>query len=226
MASRVVCEASPAATEQALELLLDDRETFSSVAQALGLGEELPPGPNELSQWLASIERAPSAAVRAEVMARVGLSPAAYADFQRSPCLLPAEDMERGARYWALHNLLAAPEDRVWTASLELRVTSFGDNGPPLIANAYANAFALRLLVDLGVAAGAEPESGPIVDYFRARGATWPELGASEDDVDGIVWGAAIREAEGPEQAWIVAAVIHPHWLPAITHLPFRSWAY
>ncbi len=209
-----------------MELLFDDREVFSGAARRLGLSEDLPAGPFEFREWLGSLDRAPSAEVRTEVMGLVGLSAEAYGDFQRSPCLLPAEDMERGARYWALHNLLAPPEEHFWPAQLELRNTPDGENGPPLIAIAYPSTFALRLVVELGVAAGGEPESGPIFDYFRGRGETWPELGASEDDVDGIVWGAAIREAPGPEQAWIVEAMIHPHWLPAITHLPFRSWAY
>jgi hypothetical protein len=226
LASKVVRSASPEATEEALELLLDDRDTFSGVAKALGLSEALAPGPLELSRWLGSLERTPSAAARAEVMGLVGLSADGYADFVRSPCQLPAEVLERGAMYWALHNLLAPPEDLLWAASLELRVTPDGANGPPLIERAYPRAFALRLLVDLGVAAGSEPESGPIIDYFRGHEATWPELGVSEDEVDGIVWWAAIRAAEGPEPAWIVEAVIHPHWLPAITHAPFRSWAY
>ena len=225
-ASSLARTGTPESIEGILALLLDDREVFSAVARSLGLGEETPGGELELSRWLSSLERPPSAALRAEVMALVGLPASAYELFERSPCELPAAYMERGAWYWMLHNLLAPPEEQIWASALRLRITAFGDNGPPLLEIAAPSTFALRLMVELGVAAGAEREAGPIVDYFRERGDAWPEIAGSEDDAEGIVWAASITPVEGPEPAWTVEATIHPHWLPAITHLPFRSWAY
>ena len=100
-ASRLVQRAKPEAIEESLELLLDDRDVFSDVARCLGLREDVPDGELGLSRWLGSLELPPSSEVRSAVMGHVGLPAAAYERFQRSPCELPAEYMEQGARYWA-----------------------------------------------------------------------------------------------------------------------------
>ncbi len=208
---------------------LDDSEVWDRAAALL-----LQPAPevfddDALARWFAGGTREDSEEARYALLAALGVSRALHARFLTSPRDLEPDELERARLYWRLNNLLWPRAERVDGVRLELTLTPFGDDALRLFAMADAPSFALRLAVDLAQAAGFHPETeSPIVAYFQAQGATWPELGGRDDEAEGIVWETALTRDAADDGAPEVRALltIHPHWLPGLCFTPFRSWAY